>query len=402
MFRLALRNALRHRGRSALLVTAIALGVAGLILAGGFIEDVFVQLAEATIHGQLGHVQVARSGYFDRRAGASSDFLITKPDRLVHSLAAVPDVDDVLTRLTFSGLLGNGKSELSIVGEAVEPAKEARLGTYVTIVAGRRLSNDDRFGMLVGEGVASALRVEPGDAVTLVVQTPEGAMNTSDFVISGVFRTFSRDYDARAVRINHAASEQLLGVDGATSIVLLLRDTAQTDRAAREASGIAGEGYDTRTWRQLSDFYVKTRALYEREFLVLQVIILGLIALSVMNSVNMSLAERIGEFGTMRALGDRGLDVFRLILLECALLGFAGALVGVLLGVCAAVVLSAIGIPMPPPPNANSGYLAQIRIVPTFIAIAAAVAVVSTLLASLAPARRAARIDVVEALRQSV
>ncbi len=110
-----------------------------------------------------------------------------------------------------------------------------------------------------------------------------------------------------------------------------------------------------------------------------------------MNTVNMTVFERTGEFGTMRALGNRGVDVFVLILVESTLLGFIGATAGVLLGVLLAWIISAIGIPMPPPPNADIGYTAQIRLVPSVVAGAFAIGFLATVLAAIAPALRVAR-----------
>ena len=62
---LAARNVGRNRWRSALSLAAIACGVAGLILSGGFVRDLIFQLGEAVIHSQSGHLQVAKAGYFE-------------------------------------------------------------------------------------------------------------------------------------------------------------------------------------------------------------------------------------------------------------------------------------------------------------------------------------------------
>jgi putative ABC transport system permease protein len=116
----------------------------------------------------------------------------------------------------------------------------------------------------------------------------------------------------------------------------------------------------------------------------------------------MTLYERTIEFGIMRALGRTGGDVFRLALLETALLGAIGAALGVAVGVALAVVISAIGIPMPPPPNSEAGFTAAIRVVPAVLAGAFAVGLLASIVAALLPARRLARIPVVDALRSGV
>ena len=98
--------------------------------------------------------------------------------------------------------------------------------------------------------------------------------------------------------------------------------------------------------RSYYDFYDKTLKLYDRQFGVLRLIILLMVLLSVANSVNMTLFERTREFGTLLALGDKPRTVFQLIVMESALLGAFGAGMGIVVGCAAALVISAIGIPM--------------------------------------------------------
>ena len=80
--------------------------------------------------------------------------------------------------------------------------RKHRLGSLTTIIAGRQLTSADRFGILLGEGVAHATKLKPGDRATLLLNTAEGALNSLDFDVVGVFRTFSKEYDARAVRVS--------------------------------------------------------------------------------------------------------------------------------------------------------------------------------------------------------
>jgi putative ABC transport system permease protein len=402
MLKLALRNVLRYRARTSLTLAAIILGVAGLILAGGFVEDTYVQLGEATIHSQLGHLQVYRRGYYAHGSRKPHEYVLREPAAIVEQIGAHPAVRDTMLRLNFSALLGNGRADLAIVGEGIEPDKEARLGSFLTIVDGRQLRAEDRFGILVGEGVARTLRLSPGSRATIVTNTVDGALNSLDFDVVGVFRSFSKDYDARAVRVSLGAAHELLATDAANAAVVVLEATPDTDRVRSDlARALADRDVEIFAWHELSDFYRKTIALYERQFGVLQLITLVMVVLSVMNSVSMTTFERAGEFGTMRALGDRGRTIFGLVVLENVIVGLAGATLGVALGAIVAVAVSSIGIPMPPPPNAESGYTAFVRIEPTVVLAAFAIGCVATIGAALWPARRIAAMPVVDALRQN-
>jgi len=403
MLKLALRNIFRQRFRTAMTLAAIVCGVAALILSGGFIRDIVIQLGEALIHSQSGHIQVARKGYFTYGSRSPGDYLIANPGALRRELAGLPEVDDVLARVHFTGLVNNGRTDWPVIGEGVEPAKDAKLANIIHLTAGRQLEDRDRFGVLVGQGVAQALKLKPGDRMTLLANTTRGSLNSRDLRIVGVFETFSKDYDARAIRMPLEAARELLDTDGVNVLVVSLKRTADTEEAAKKIqSTIDASTLEVRTWMQLNDFYDKTVALYRQQFGFLQLIILLMVLLSVSNSVNMTVFERTGEFGTMFAVGNRLRDVRSLIVVECAILGFIGAAAGVLIGVLLSLAISAIGIPMPPPPNANMGYTAFIRVVPSVLMTSFAVGFIATIAASLLPLARLSRLSPAEALRANV
>ncbi|MEO8567182.1 MAG: ABC transporter permease, partial [Betaproteobacteria bacterium] len=381
MLKIALRNILRQRARTALTLAAIALGVASLVLSGGFVADILLQLREATIRSQLGHLQIYKQGQFESGGHRPFDFVIDNPEGIDRIVDAVPGVVTRAERLSFSGLISNGRGELPILGEGVEPVPEAKIGSAISMVAGRPLAPGDEFAIVLGEGLANALKLKIGDSVNLLLTTREGAMNTLDFRIVGVFRSLSKEYDARAVRIPLPAAQELTAVSGVNAVVVLLANTELTASARAALEARLPAGLEVETWQELADFYNNTAALYERQFGVLQAIIVVMVLLSVANSVSMTLHERTAEFGIMRALGGTQRDVFRLAMLETALLGAIGATLGVAAGAILASVISAVGIPMPPPPNSESGFVATIRIVPAVLAAALALGFLATVVA---------------------
>jgi putative ABC transport system permease protein len=403
MFKLAFRNIFRNRLRTALTLAAIVCGVAAVIVSGGFVEDVFVQLRESTIHSRLGHAQIYRDGYLDYGQREPTRYLIGDPQPLVDQVRAIPHVKDVMTRVNFSGLANNGRADLPIIGEGVEANKEARLGTAMSFIAGHTLQDAEPFGVIVGEGVAAALQLKLGSPLNLNVSTPDGALNTLEFTVVGIFRSFSKDYDDRAVRIAQTAAQELLFTPAIHSVVVALDDTAHTDAIVSQLRKQLGPlGYEVKSWQQLADFYNKTVALYQRQFGALQFIILVMLVLSVASTVNMVVYERTGEFGTLLAFGLKRRQIFRLVLLENTLLGLIGGALGVAVGLALAAAISAIGLPMPPPPGSNAAYTASIRIVPWILSVAALTGAAAATLAAILPGRRASRLAVVDALRHNI
>src|SRR5437773_12019714 len=104
MLTLALRNVFRQRGRTAITLAAIAFGVVGLLLSGGFVRDLFFQLGEAVIHSQSGHFQVAKAGFLAGGTRKPDLYRIQDPERLKARIASLPGVTEVMARVAFSGL----------------------------------------------------------------------------------------------------------------------------------------------------------------------------------------------------------------------------------------------------------------------------------------------------------
>jgi putative ABC transport system permease protein len=398
---LAARNVGRNKARSALALAAIACGVAGLILSGGFVRDILFQLGEALIHSQSGHIQVARSGYFDFGARSPSKYLMSSDD--VAQLGKLAHVDETMRRMTFSGLASNGRASHPILGEGIEAAQEAKLGTFMVLRQGRTLSPQDRYGALVGAGVARALGLKPGSPISLIAPTVDEAMNTVDLEVVGIFESFSRDYDNHVVKIALGTAQELLNTQAVNVVILLLDRTDRTAAVAGALKDRVGSlGLELRTWEWLNDFYWKAVALYDRQFGVLRIIVLIMVILAVLGAINMAVLERAGEFGTMRALGNTARDVIRLVLMEGVVMGALGGLIGVALGCAVAWIASSIGIPMPPPPNSNLEYNARIPLVPSIVFTAFLVGFFATVIASLLPALRVSRLPIVEALRRLI
>lgn len=399
---LARRNVFRQAGRTITTLAAIGFGVMALAVAQGFLEDVFVQLAEAIVHSQSGHIQLARQGFFEHGAHQPEKYLVEDPEGDKKRIATIPEVQDVMARLSFSGLLNNGRADLSIIGEGVEPSKENRLGTSLRIVEGRRLADTDEYGAIVGKGVAKSLGLKPGNRVVVVMSTSDGAMNSIELEIVGVFQSFSKEYDDRGVKVPLAAAQTLLNTTGASALVVLLQDTSQTWQIAqllRERT--VWRDQDVRTWVELNDFYLKTVELYKMQFGGLQVIILVMVLLSVVNAVNTTVFERVSEFGTFRALGNRNLDILKMVLAESALLGLIGGALGVVGAVIVGQIIQRTGVPMPPPPNSELAYVAYVRVTGLALGGAFAVGFAATILAACIPAWRVSVVQVAEALRQS-
>ena len=154
-------------------------------------------------------------------------------------------------------------------------------------------------------------------------------------------------------------------------------------------------------WYSLADFYNKTVTLFNKQMAVMWVIVAAIIVLSITNTMTMSVIERTWEIGTAMALGDTRATVLIRFLLEGAVVGLVGGVIGLALGYLLAQWISSIGVPMPAPPGMAHGYIGRILITPRLAAESFALAIFTTVIASLYPAWKASRLEIVDALRHN-
>ena len=396
--RLAALNLMRQPRRTMLALITVSCGVIAFLLAGGFINWIFHDMRESTIHSQLGHLQVTRPGYFREGLGDPYNYLLPADTDTVRT--ATRQIRTISPRLAFSGLISKGDDTLSFIGEGIDPQREAPISRAITIVAGADLTAAPPNAVLLGEGLAANLGASPGDKVVLLATTAEGGINAVELTVAGLFATITKAYDDTVLRIPIDVARKLMRVEGATTWVVLLERTELTAQALAElADQLPSSDYEVIPWFELADFYNKTVELFSRQVGVVRTLIALIIILSISNTLSMAVIERTGEIGTSMAIGVRRHGILFLFLCEGALLGVVGGAFGVALGITLGMLISAIGIPMPPPPGMAHGFIGQIAISPQLATEGFALAFITTLIAGVFPAWKASHMIIVDALR---
>ncbi|HVF64129.1 MAG TPA: FtsX-like permease family protein [Casimicrobiaceae bacterium] len=400
-FVLAARNLVRHRTRTLISLSAIAFGVAALLIAGGFVEWIFWAMRHSTINAGLGHIHITRPGFIQDGSARPHQFLMAPDAATVSAVRKLPGVTAVDQRLNVSGLASHGNVTVGFTGEAVDPEPYRATSSDLS-VAGENLDAARPSDVLLGRGLAQTLKVRRGDMVTLLVSLPRGGINAVEARVGGTFATAVRAFDDSAVRMPLELGRQLLRVDGAHRLVVKLKETEATDGALAALKAVLpSERFALTSWLEQSDFYRKAVVLLSRQIEVMAIVIGAIIVLGITNTLTMNVLERTGEIGTMMAMGTSRSRVLQLFLAEGALLGVTGASVGLVIASLLAQALSYFGIPMPPPPGRDTGYSAEILLTPKLAAWGAATAFLSTVIASLYPAWRASRLTIVDALRHN-
>jgi putative ABC transport system permease protein len=402
--KLAIRNVFRNRRRTLITLAAMGVGSAAIIVFGGFVNAIYWGVRESTIRSQVGHIQIYRKGYSERGNLAPFDYLVPDYSALSTELSKLPHVRTVTARLGFSGLVSTGDTTTAFVGAGVQPDGERDLSSMAVMVEGQDLAGREPRGITLGLGLARAFGVKPGDDLMLLTTTKGGAINALAVKVRGVWESGEKAYDDRFLRVPLGEVQRLLDLEaGEVQSVVILLDATENTQAVRAAIErlIRERGLDLelRTWEDLALRYHQVRELFGRIFAVLTLIVSIMVVFGITNTMTMAIFERTREIGTIMALGTQRRGVISMFVLEGIALGALGGLVGVILGVVLARAISAFGIELPPPPGSTRGFPVQIFIMPGVLAQAFRLSLITAALASLYPAWRAARVDVVEALR---
>ena len=400
--KIAARSVFRNKRRTVITLLSIIFGCVAIIVFGGFVDYSMWGLRESTIHSRLGHLQVYKAGYSEKGGTNPLAYTIEDYPRIRSIIEDEDHVDFVTSRLEFSGLIGGAENSVICVGKGVEPEKERELGITVSIVEGEDLSSEEPEEGIIGKGLAEGLGVNIDDYLTILTSTAEGALNAVDLKLRGIFRTGVKEYDDVAVMVPMELAKALLYTENVQSIVVVLDETENTDLVAdnlRKEFSQANLDLEIKTWSDLATFYHQVVQLYGGIFWVVRLIILIIVIFSIANTMTMSVFERMREIGTIRAMGTKRRGVLSLFLIEGLILGALGGALGLAFGIIAAKLLSIKGIYIPPPPTMTEGYTALINVVPKDLIFAFSLAVGTSLVSSIYPAFKAARLKVVDALR---
>ena len=402
--KLAVRNVFRNRRRTLITVAAMACGAAAIILFGGFVHAIYFGVRESTIRSQVGHIQLYRRGFFEKGNLAPYDYLIGDYPGLRAELRKIPHVKEVTARLGFSGLVSTGDTTTAFVGLGVQPEGEQDLSSLAVIVDGKDLTSRDQRGITLGLGLAKAFGVKPGDDLTLLTTTRGGSINALAVKVRGLWESGEKAYDDRFLRVALPQVQRLIDLENeeVQSVVLLLDDTERTAEVRDRIAALIRDrklDLEIKTWDELALRYHQIRELFGRIFGVLTLIVSIMVVFGITNTMTMAIFERTREIGTVMALGTRRRGVVSMFLLEGIALGVLGGIAGVVLGIVLARVVSALGIQLPAPPGSTRGFMVQIFVVPAVLGQAFRLSLITAALASLYPAWRASRLDVVEALR---
>jgi len=408
--RLALRNLLRQRRRTALTLMVVVAGFLALSLAGGFMAQTFQGLSDGAIRGGLGHLQVMPPEALEGEEAQSLEKALPDGEALAARLRQGPAVAEVLPRIQFMGLLSSGPRSVAFLGTAVDPALEPKHmacldslkdGAKTPGGAGSRwLSPDPAVReVILGAGLARSLGASVGSLLTLMSTTRDGALNAVDVEVAGLQDLGLKELNDRVLTVSLATAGQLLDAGPARSRLSIVLKRPQDTAAEQGRIQALLPGTSVKPWFELASFYRQVKLLYFAIFGFMGLVLFLVVLLATVNTLLMSVMERVREFGVLRAMGLQPGQLLALLQWEGAFLGLLGSALGLAATLLLRAGLNALHLQMPAPPGTSHGYELNIHLVPG-VYLAVAVGLQATIqLSALFPGLKAARLRIVEALR---
>lgn len=402
--KLAFRNVLRNGRRTLLNLIMIAGGFCSIVLFQGFVSYLLGNLREGAVNNQYGHFQIARTNFWNPTASETTkERMIQKPSEILEKVKAMPEVEYGSGRVKFYGLLSTGEQTISAMFVGFDPAVETRMRDALNIIKGENfpLGGSDKNIALAGKGIIKELGGNVGQDLTILAQTLDGTVNAMDVTLSGIFQTTISEIDDTTIYLPLHSAQKLLDTDSVERLIFVVKDENKLSKVVAKSASLLPQEFKPREWLELATLFRQVQDYFRVQNRMFEMIIIVLVLLSISNTVGMSIFERTGEIGTLRAIGDTTGDIIRKFTIEGVILGVIGSILGALLTLLIANIINSIEI-LITIPGASIPLPVRINFLPFAYFYASLLAIFTSAIATYFPALRISKLGIVEALRHNI
>lgn len=384
-------------------IAGVMVGVTALIVViavmNGFKEDL-----RDKILGVTSHVVISR---FD---GNISKYLEVKEkvEEVPGVNAATPFIYTqvmISSRKAISGAVLRG-IEPKTAGKVINLPKNLRAGSLEELEAENKPEGmRSTPGIILGNELARNIGASRGEPVTVISPlgrlTPLGRVPRSQtFRVAGIFDSGMYEYDSTIAYVSLWAAQRFLGIgDRVTGIEVRVDDIYEADRVAR-AIGKALDGYPywSRDWMRMNKNLFSALKLEKIVMFIILTLIILVAAFNIVGTLIMVVVEKTRDIAILKSMGATRRSIMKIFLIEGAVIGLVGTLLGLLGGYTLCTLLATYKfIELP----SDVYYISTlpVKMNPLDVALIALAAIVITLAASVYPAWQASRFDPAEAIR---
>jgi len=358
---IAWRNLWRNKIRSILTISALAGGLALMIVYTTLIQGMSKQMINFATNISLGQLQIHRQSYIN-----DQDIYSVIPWKLINDLARTKGFH-FAPRMYSAGLGAAGNFSTGVMLKAIDPDKEKEVTTIMDHVRTGKVnlerienSSDDKqglqiYGVVIGAQLAKNLQVKPGSELIIITQAVDGSIGNGLFQVSGILKPIEPNFDRTGVLMSITALQSLIYLQdgfhelavssGADIDVKEMKETLQ-----KKVSSWSNQNENTtdklivRSWKDIISTVAEMLDVNKSIIYIVGAIMVGLASLGMMNTMLMAIHERTHEFGILLSIGMGRFWLLSMVLLESLFLSLVSALAGSLLGVGLSLYLEAYGI----------------------------------------------------------
>lgn len=363
-------------------VLGVAVGVCALIVVLSVMSG-FDQKLKEVIVGANAHVTVEADG------------VIENGDSLIAKLSQMPHVTAASSYINSQAMVSSGDYARGVVFKGVDPIGEKKvtnIGEYLT-AGSLDLAQDE---VIVGSELAKYFGLGIGDGLSLI--SPVSGRKF-DLKISGIFTSTKYDYDLNLVFLHLNKAQQVLGYeDEVSGIGIRLDNEMRADRFKLKVQRELGFPYWVRSWMDMNKNFFDALKLEKTAMFIILTLIVIVAALNIASTLIVMVTEKTKDIGILKALGATRSSITKIFRWEGFLIGAVGTAIGGAAGFLLCHLLSVYRfIKLPPDIYYIDSLPVLVRFGDSAAVIAAALLI--SLLATIYPARQAARLDPVQAIR---
>jgi len=412
LIKLAWRNIWRNWRRTVLSSLAVAFGMISIIFANSYIKGMTESLYKNLIETEIGHVKIAAREFLRLDRVIPKEHLVYNTEDIETDISSLPGISAMTEKIKFHLILSSEDENEPCLGIGINPEQEINFFDLRQHLIQGSYIQESSAEMLIGDGLAQKLGVGLGDELLAVTTDINFSTYALTFRVVGIFKTNFIFMDKNFFYIPIEKARELLDCPGAAHEILLLLENAETaPEISSEIQSILKENGldDTLTavpWQD--NFFIAYMPFASFIFGGILLIIMLIAALVILNTMLMAVLERTHEIGIIKSMGMRNRGVVGLILIESTYIGLLGVFIGGSIGSGLTLLAQNTGLDFTKMMEKMEFEIAVWSgvVYPKFtlgiLFGAVAFGLVTTLLAAFYPARKAARMEPVEALRTSL
>ncbi len=403
---LAWKNLWRNRRRTIITLVAIAFSIMLVQALHNLSAGVYAGMVDSGVRAGSGHVAVYRQNYLESR----EESLSFEDHNLVTEIEAIDGVEHVLPRLYIPALAQSSRESRGIMLIGVDPERERQINPFLKSLAeDAMIRSANSRDAVVGARLLDELQIKPGQKFVVTAQHLDGTLHSELLHVRGVVSTGMKDIDGSLILIGRERAGLLTGSSSSVhELAIVLSDPSYEEPVHGQVIAMLGVHPDIEavSWERAMPNLANAIKLDYASQKFIFLIILLIVTIGLVNTLLMSVMERMREFGVILALGSKPMVLRGMIMLEALSLGLLAATLGTLLGSLATWYLVSVGIDLAdfvpetlefggvvfdPIMRASWNFGWMIRIALYVVGL--------TLLAALYPAIKAGRITPVEGMR---